>query len=342
MEDDALHAGAILRHKRTELGLSISDISRRTGIRVPILEAIEAGAFDTLPMVYMRSFVRRYARAVGINEHDLPPLEEAHAAHHAASTLYQSVHSSPASQRLRRVPPAVGALLAVVIVGAAGYALFLSAESTAPPQPTTPAAEVPIETVRTAPTRGLLDYFGDTGGDSLRLEAVASDTAWLSITMDGRRTEQLTLRPGDRRQWSARQQFVISIGNAGGVELYRNGQQLPPLGKRGEAVRYVRITASDLIPSTSSWSRRRDSLLETLTRTPQTSSTTPPPQASNPRSLQSRSSQITTQPAPKPTTATTPDRRRQEILRRAMQSSREITPVAPKAPLPTPQKPSSP
>ncbi|GIV53904.1 MAG: hypothetical protein KatS3mg039_0422 [Candidatus Kapaibacterium sp.] len=337
MEDDALHAGIILRNKRTELGLSIGDMSRLTGIRAAILEAIEAGSFDVMPMVYMRSFVRRYARALGINERELPPLAETPSPRKVSATATAVASVAPS----RRASSAIAIVVAVAVVAGAGYALYLSSESPPPGSPAEPPTsssqtEAPIETVRTTPSRGLLEYFGSTSSDSLRLEAIATDTAWLSITMDGRRSEQVTLRPGDRRQWSANATIVISIGNAGGVELYRNGERLPPLGKRGEAVRYVRITASDVIPSTSSWSRRRDSLLETLKHQP-------PPLPSQPEGKTaptvspSPSKQVTSQPA----RMSPVERRRQEILRRAMQS-REITPVPPKAPSPLPPKPSSP
>ncbi len=336
MEDHVLHAGTILRQKRTELGLSIGDVSRLTGIRTAIIEAIEAGAFDIMPAVYMRSFIRRYARAVGINERELPPVEGTTVQRKTAPVTQAKATTNPST---RRASPVVVVVLAIAIVGAAGYALFHSTEAgTSSPEPAD-KAETPIETVRTTPSRGLLEYFGSPQSDSLlRLEAVAIDTVWMSLTMDGRRSEQIMLYPGDRRQWNASATIVISLGNAGGVELYRNGQRLAPLGKRGEAVRYVRITPTDVIPSTSSWSRRRDSLLETLQHQP--------PPAVQP-SQRTTSTSVTAPAAPKqhssqPSRSPTTDRRRQELLRRAMQS-REITPVPPKAPLPTSStKPSSP
>ncbi|GIV50011.1 MAG: hypothetical protein KatS3mg038_0532 [Candidatus Kapaibacterium sp.] len=337
MEDDALHVGSLLRAKRTELGLSVSDISRLTGIRPAIIEAIEAGSLDVMPPVYMRSFLRRYARALGLDERSLP---------------FSSVEPHPLTSRRTTTPPAASSqrkpntALAVVIalgvLGAAGYLLYRSTESSNQPRPNLEQAEAPAETIRTAPSRGLLEYFGATTSDSMRLEAVATDTVWISVTMDGRRSEQVTLRPGERRQWYALQAIILSIGNAGGVELYRNGEPLPALGHRGEAVRYVKITPTEVIPSTSSWTRKRDSVLETLSKRPTaTTPLSPPPAASSPLSATpvQRSPQANQE---RPPTRTTQQTRRQELLRRA-QRQQEITPVAPKAPLPTPNnKPSSP
>lgn len=335
MEDHVLHAGTILRQKRTELGLSIGDVSRLTGIRTAIIESIEAGAFEIMPAVYMRSFIRRYARAVGINERELPPLEGTTAQRKIAPVTQTKTTMNSST---RRGSPVLVVVLAIAIVGAAGYALFYSTEADTPSPEPTDKAETPIETVRTTPSRGLLEYFGSPQSDSLlRLEAVATDTVWMSLTMDGRRSEQIMLYPGDRRQWSASETIVISLGNAGGVELYRNGQRLAQLGKHGETVRYVRITPSDVILSTSSWSRRRDSLLETLRHQ------TPPAASQQTATTSTKTPQTPKQQSPQSSQRSSAiERKRQELLRRAMQS-REITPVPPKAPLPpSSTKPSSP
>lgn len=338
MEDDALHAGAILRQKRIAAGLSIADVSRLSGIRATVIEAIEAGSFDAMPAVYMRSFVRRYARAIGVDERELPPIEgEPH------RQSRRAIHSQPPptteSPSSRRTIVAIAALLVAAV---AGY-LMLSPSDSPTRTPTSDSSQTPVETLRTTPSGGgLLDYFGATSGDSIRLEAIATDTAWMSVTMDGRRSEQVTLRPGDRRQWTANEAIVVSIGNVGGVELYRNGTKLPSLGARGEAVRYVKITATDVIPSTSSWARKRDSVLETLrSRPPQTVSNSTMSQSPRQPSSATATSPQQRQTVQPRSAISSDERRRQEILRRAAQQ-RQITPVPPKVPLPTPTKQSSP
>jgi len=337
MEDDALHVGSLLRAKRTELGLSVSDISRLTGIRPAIIEAIEAGSLDVMPPVYMRSFLRRYARALGLDERTLPftPSEP----HHLTS---RRTATPPAGSSQRKSNTALAVAIAVGVLGAAGYVLYRSIEGSNQPRTSFEQEEAPAETIRTAPSSRLLEYFGAIARDSMRLEAVATDTVWLSVTMDGRRSEQVTLRPGERRQWYALQTIILSIGNAGGVELYRNGEPLPALGHRGEAVRYVKITPTEVIPSTSSWARNRDSVLETLSRRPRATTTPSSPQvAPSPAHAPSQQRpQQTNQERPSPRTIQ--QTRRQDVLRRA-QRQQEITPVTPKAPLPIPNnKPSSP
>ncbi|MDB4964104.1 MAG: hypothetical protein JWP01_4103 [Myxococcales bacterium] len=64
--------GIWLRGGRTQRAMSIEDIARVTKIQLRILERLEAGAInpgDGLPAeVFVRGFVRSYARAVGLDE----------------------------------------------------------------------------------------------------------------------------------------------------------------------------------------------------------------------------------------------------------------------------------
>lgn len=60
--------GAVLASARVRAGLSLSDISERSRIGVPALEAIEADDWEALPApVYARGFMRLYAREVGLD-----------------------------------------------------------------------------------------------------------------------------------------------------------------------------------------------------------------------------------------------------------------------------------
>ncbi len=58
-----------LREGRIERGLSIADVARTTKIQARILEELEAGRAEELPAdVFVRGFIRNYARCVGLSE----------------------------------------------------------------------------------------------------------------------------------------------------------------------------------------------------------------------------------------------------------------------------------
>jgi len=59
---------AELQNARVRRGLSIEDVSRRTGIRPAYVEQIEAGNFTFMPGVYVLAYIREYAGLLEIGD----------------------------------------------------------------------------------------------------------------------------------------------------------------------------------------------------------------------------------------------------------------------------------
>jgi cytoskeletal protein RodZ len=67
MDDE--NFGHCLRRAREERALTIGDVSASTKVPRSAIELLEAGALAGLPAhVFVRGFIRSYARAVGIND----------------------------------------------------------------------------------------------------------------------------------------------------------------------------------------------------------------------------------------------------------------------------------
>lgn len=67
MDDE--HFGSCLRRAREDRALTVGDISASTKVPRSAIEQLEAGALSSLPAhVFVRGFIRSYAKAVGINE----------------------------------------------------------------------------------------------------------------------------------------------------------------------------------------------------------------------------------------------------------------------------------
>ena len=67
-----MEAGQLLFEARQRRNLTLADISRRTKIRVSLLEAIERSDTDRLPpSFFTRAFVRAYANEVGVDPRDV-------------------------------------------------------------------------------------------------------------------------------------------------------------------------------------------------------------------------------------------------------------------------------
>ena len=71
----------------------------------------------------------------------------------------------------------------------------------------------------------------------LRLEIGISEKCWVSIDRDGSPAVRKLMDPGEIQSLDANQQFLLIVGNAGGVHLKINGKPAKPLGKSGEVVK---------------------------------------------------------------------------------------------------------
>jgi cytoskeletal protein RodZ len=105
----------------------------------------------------------------------------------------------------------------------------------APPQetalPPTETASVPKKTAEAAPP----------STSPLLLDIEAKEKTWVRIVIDGRETWDMTLAPKEKVSWAAKEEFRLTLGNAGGVSVRLNGKALAPLGARGKVVRDIRL-----------------------------------------------------------------------------------------------------
>jgi cytoskeleton protein RodZ len=95
------------------------------------------------------------------------------------------------------------------------------------------AATTPAEKVTKAPV--------EKAKEGQRLQIVAKEKAWVRVIVDGQRPQDVMMEPGDSKSWSAEKQFVLTFGNAGGVDMTFNGKKIPPLGASGQVVRNYKL-----------------------------------------------------------------------------------------------------
>jgi len=63
--------GNILRHEREQKGLTIEQASSQARIKPDILSAIETGETGEIPSVYLRGYIRNYARFLGVDSSEV-------------------------------------------------------------------------------------------------------------------------------------------------------------------------------------------------------------------------------------------------------------------------------
>lgn len=102
----------------------------------------------------------------------------------------------------------------------------------APPAPSSTSTPAPPVT---RPTSGP----AVTGGQRLVIRAI--EPTWVRVQTDEGRIAEELLPAGASREWAAEHRFLLTIGNAGGVELTLNGKALPPLGAKGTVIQRLEL-----------------------------------------------------------------------------------------------------
>lgn len=253
--------GAYLRALRESKAGLLEDMSRSTRVGVRHLEALEDERLADLPSpVFVKGFIRAYCSFLG------EPPDEALARYRELSGEHPSLPPPGASQRTvaaRNNSSVVVGLSLLVILGSGLAILNLTVkrapqtsaaavkaepqavkaepqnvEAPAPPAPAAPPAHV----AATPPPPAPLDRPGARGASlPQRLVVKAVEPTWIRVqTDDGRVAEEL-LPAGATREWTAERRFVLTVGNAGGVELELNGTLLPPLGARGAVIQRLEL-----------------------------------------------------------------------------------------------------
>src|SRR5258708_30032191 len=115
--------GEELRHKREQQGITLAEIAEATRIGTRFLKAIETDNFSILPGgIFTRSFIRAYAKHVGMNEDEAiaqyqQQIAEASAEQQevqpalttkAAAPVQRTKKQSIASPSIVKSPPEIG------------------------------------------------------------------------------------------------------------------------------------------------------------------------------------------------------------------------------------------
>jgi cytoskeletal protein RodZ len=74
---------------------------------------------------------------------------------------------------------------------------------------------------------------------SHRLEVEAIQKTWIKVVIDNKNTQNVVLKPGEKREWEAGETMRVELGNAAGVQMKWDGEPLGPMGKPGRAVRFT-------------------------------------------------------------------------------------------------------
>jgi len=118
-----------------------------------------------------------------------------------------------------------------------------------PRQPTLPAAAgpaVPVPDPSSAASP--LAATAERPPRRLLLAATAVEPTWMRVQADGGEQREVLLQKGQIVRFGAEKGFLVTVGNAGGIELSLNGEPLPSLGASGQVIRDLAVPLAKTAP----------------------------------------------------------------------------------------------
>jgi cytoskeleton protein RodZ len=252
-----LSVGDILRRARIEKKYSIVDIELAIRVSAQHIMAIEESRLEALPgRVYTIGFIRAYAEHVGLDSHKILELLK----QQSGEKIAIKEQPGPPTTQLDDYPlPSLRIFILVfvilcTVIGLKDFysgSLYLSGGDIPPiPQDlktqTTLLAkpEVKQETVKTDDNQ--IDLSASVASSQIVLKAVAN--VWLEIRDSNRKPIFSRVLSVGEEYWIPLDSkgLVMTLGNAGGLEISVDGQALPLLGRTGQVIRKVDLDPEKL------------------------------------------------------------------------------------------------
>jgi cytoskeletal protein RodZ len=225
--------GGRLRAARERRGLSIRQVAASTKISAAALEGLEQNDASRLPGgIFSRAFVRSYAAEVGLDPDEAVQDFIVHFPHGAAgpaSARAVQIEDNEALESDRRMAATVLWLI-VVSLPVAGVVLYFSAagrRSRASPPLAPSALAAPARTTAAAVVPSV---------DRLTITVSAARACWLTATVDGVKSFERRIEPGERQTFDVYRALVMTAGDASAIAMTLNGAAAKPLGKTGEVI----------------------------------------------------------------------------------------------------------
>jgi cytoskeleton protein RodZ len=258
--------GTYLKREREYRSISLHEVARSTKIREDLLTALEEDHLDSqISSVFVKGFLRSYAKYVGLNPDDVVLRYEASLREDKNPGSKKGAADAPRQWVLRYI-----ALPTAILLGV-GILLFLALdrarttetetgtqrtvkaveksisqtespmpierraeEASATLQPTnrreTALPSPPPHPIRPTPS----PISKRSSGIELRLRAL--EDTWLRVRVDQEPAREILLRQGETISKRGERNIEMTVGNAGGLEIFYNGRNLRKLGGSGEVV----------------------------------------------------------------------------------------------------------
>lgn len=255
----------VLKEAREHKGISLQDAYKATKIHPNTLRALEDGTTLGLSHVYVKSYIKIYAKYLGISQHELDkyfhpeiPKEKKirldfpfQAKGEKIKGLSEDNFIFNLFSKIRNYKKII-IIFIVFILAIFGLSKCVHRRGASPLQKSTTkelpvtAAKVKTAKIESKPKDIQKESFPKID-DILRLTIFAELDTWLQVKLDGKVVFKGVLKKSSSETWQAKKSLELWLGNAGTVQLELNGKILPPIGRKGQVLKNVRITKEGLV-----------------------------------------------------------------------------------------------
>ena len=275
-EESPVDFGSMMRQARERKGVSLQQVASVTKISARVLGALERNDPTKLPGgIFSRAFVRSYAREIGVDpEVAVAQFATAFPQASGAEELprtkdAEEIEAFESSRQIATTVMQVIGISVLVLVAILVLYNMKVGRKPAPPPPAAPVAaptqapppvaaqpsaapdesQVQGGTDPSRPAHPSTDQDAATTGAAvgasdatqpapaaMEITLVSRGPCWLLVKLDGNVVLSRTLESGERLAYPVRTAVMLSVGNAGLLDLTINGKAAKPLGVRGQVV----------------------------------------------------------------------------------------------------------
>jgi len=262
-------AGARLKKIRLEKGLTLEDAHKKTKIHLNILKAIEEDELAGINPIYLKGFLKIYCVFLGEDPKDYaggyqqsqPPVKEAAVKKDSLIPVFKkpSLSLSPL-KKFKINKRIIVRLFLIALLISIVSTIKISCKRKVHPGTLKASSQVlrsalkPAAAVRANPAPKVKKPVQKNTAVSedtvtpksinaqLRLGMRAKENSWVHLAVDGKVAFHGILKKGKFESWIGKDKIEFSLSNAQAIELELNDRIIPPLGRKGQAVKNVVVT----------------------------------------------------------------------------------------------------
>ena len=265
-ESPMTNLGLRLREQREKKGYSMRDIADKTKIPLQVLEGLESGDHSSLPApVFVKGFLRSYAREIGLSPEEILAEFNQQTTRHEPGVMVPITARDGLARRTRVRRSMLYTIGILVLLVAAVVTVFpnlkdgdltpiwSTAGSEPGPEPLATVAEPvvkepePVKVEAPAPAEPTPPTVIETPAEAAapspaahegphKLELLFDQQVWVQIKSDDGEIQHGLFQPGTSKTYSANDRFELRLGNAGGVRVVLDGEDIGPIGRPGQAI----------------------------------------------------------------------------------------------------------